>query len=105
MALRCKWYSCLVSCILHSAWLSIVLDQFSRLPEVGGATQGKAREGPADVNSIHELLTNQILLPSSEVVVTRGDYAFAECEKKRVSMKMALFKAWITEILANPSLV
>ena len=29
----------------------------------------------------------------------------SECEKKRVSTKMALFKAWITEILANSSLV
>ena len=36
------------------------------------------REGLADVISIHELLTNRILLPSSEVVVTRGDYAFAK---------------------------
>ena len=57
---------------------SIELDQFSRSPEVGGGAQGKAREGLADVISIHELLTNQILLPSSEVVVTRGDYVFAK---------------------------
>ena len=46
---------------------------------------GKAREGLADVISIHELLTNQILLPSFEAVVTREDYAFAECEKKCVN--------------------
>ena len=31
--------------------------------------------------------------------------SLSECEKKRVSTKMALFKAWITEILANSSLV
>ena len=31
--------------------------------------------------------------------------SLSECEKKRVSTKMALFKAWITEISANPSLV
>ena len=31
--------------------------------------------------------------------------SLSECEKKSVSTKMALFKAWITEISANPSLV
>ena len=58
--------------------MSIELDQFSCSPEVGGGTLGKAREGLADVISIHELLTNQILLPSFGAVVTREDYAFAK---------------------------
>ena len=31
--------------------------------------------------------------------------SLSECEKKRVSTKMALFKAWITEILADSSVV
>ena len=43
-----------------------------------GRGVGKAREGLADVISIHELLTNQILLPCFEAVVTREDYAFAK---------------------------
>ena len=43
-----------------------------------GRGVGKAREGLADVISIHELLANQILLPSFGVVVTREDYAFAK---------------------------
>ena len=43
-----------------------------------GRGVGKAREGLADVISIHELLANQILLPGFGVVVTREDYAFAK---------------------------
>ena len=54
----------------YAAGLSIELDQFSHSPEVKGGALGKPREGLADVISIHELLTNQILLPSFEAVVT-----------------------------------
>ena len=70
-----------VVCMSVCLWpytVNFSLDQFSRSLEVRGGALGKAREGLADVISIHELLTNQILLPSFEAVVTRGDYAFAK---------------------------
>ena len=43
-----------------------------------GRCVGKVRESLADVISIYDLLTNQILVPSFEAVVIREDYAFAK---------------------------
>ena len=68
--------------------------------EVGGGVTERREKGVADVICMHKMLTNQIILFHFETVVTHADYAFAKCE-----LKMALFKAWIAEISANPSLV
>ena len=49
---------------------------FSRSPEVGGGVTERREKGQAC--SMHEMLTNQIVLFHFETVVTRADYASAK---------------------------